>query len=1146
VTATVVIHTDADSTPLGTSLTLKEEPAGAVLAFGTPSTSGCTTSPNFGDFSSPLLLLQSTPPESFCVVNTGSEAAQVTLSAAENGVSDGTSADGGSELADGSTGASAPSAFLLLAPTFTIGGSASASSPSVEQDELTFQPLHANATVGSLAMSVDGATSLCQLLPTPLPLSGNAIGGGPVVTPELLTFDATCGGSAPAMQTFIVSNSGTVDLTWTMSGVAGSGAGQYSVSAVPPPGLLAPNASSTVTVTAAAIPSPAPNPNPAGLVAQVTITTDVPYDSPHVVTLSEIPIGDQLSASVGSLRFGQVPVGTSVGQSFTLLNNANAGSPPANVTLAFAGTGSSVYLLATQPSVSLAAGSSATQSLTFDAPSAGSSPASLSISASTQDSLCAPLPVPIALSGTGTAGSVSLSATSLAFGQPNDSSGFVNCGATGTPQTLSITNVGNQSYHVSGLSLGKGSSSPFSLSGPAMTAGVELAIGGSSSVTITPAAIPAVADPNDASAFADTLTVTTDATGDSPHAVQLVMQARGAVIASTPLSTSWNFGTVGTGSIGTYTTSIQNTGNAPATVTLQGLSMPAIFGLRSNPTPVPPAGVTALVGQFTPPAPDGSWSDEGQLEVTTPDAFCAPLPMDWDEPIVALSGSSSSSAAVTIAGSLVFPVTDCGGVPAGQSVTLTNQTNQSLTYTVGFASGMRYTAFDPSSGKLPADGATTVVVNPKAVTPGQGVLAGSAPYADQLIVAVSTSPVPTTFTVPISWTLNGAVLSLPSGAGSNSDSQGAFYVADTTSGFSLPMVNSGTAPVDVNFVLQPSGGFSIAPAPPSELLPGVTTLDELVAGGSAPACPSTTSSEVTFAYSGPVCQPFSLPSVAVRACSGTYVSTGGSNPLTDGGIGTPPSDGGGGDDAEALEDAGSSDGEVIDSAASGDGADGASEDATVPSDGGGASEGDAAKEGGDAGEGGSALVACTSSGQTGCVSCEGNADGACTPTEAELVALDIRQGLATTGGADPDNGCYSCLFNEGCIDDTVFGDTGNECGDLSGNFTNGAGTSVDAVSTCLATLECLLSSSCGTTNGGLTNCYCGSGGGTPSVCASPSAGPSLNGVCLSEEAAGFKNMQSDTADIIGKDFTDIKEPSGMANQVIACGQVGGRCPQCLQ
>ncbi len=390
---------------------------------------------------------------------------------------------------------------------------------------------------------------------------------------------------------------------------------------------------------------------------------------------------------------------------------------------------------------------------------------------------------------------------------------------------------------------------------------------------MTPSAIPsAVANPNDRSPFSDTLTVTTNAASDSPHLVTLVMQARGAVIADTPVAPTWAFGIVGGGSIGTFANTITNTGNAAVTVALTGLKQPSIFGLQNNPTTAP-NGVTAVVGQFAPPSANGQWSDQGTLVVTPVQALCEPLPSGWLMPSVSLSGSSNAAAPVTIAGCSRFPVIGLRKRPAAQAVTLTNHRISGQPFASAFNSGAFYsatTSSDAGNGTLPANGSAMIVVTPKTVTPGQGVSAGSAPYVDDLTITIQSSPA-TTFTVPVTWTLNGAVLSLPDALGQNRDAKGnPFYAADSTSGFEFPMVNTGTATASVSFGIQPAGAFSFSPAGAIAVEPGITALPRFTAANTDATCPAQTAGSMTFLYSGPVCQPFSVSGVTVQSCVGTF------------------------------------------------------------------------------------------------------------------------------------------------------------------------------------------------------------------------------------------------------------------------------------
>lgn len=169
--------------------------------------------------------------------------------------------------------------------------------------------------------------------------------------------------------------------------------------------------------------------------------------------------------------------------------------------------------------------------------------------------------------------------------------------------------------------------------------------------------------------------------------------------------------------------------------------------------------------------------------------------------------------------------------------------------------------------------------------------------------------------------------------------------------------------------------------------------------------------------------------------------------------------------------------------------------------------------------GAQAPVPCTAAGQTGCVACSGNANGVCSATEALLVQHDINAGAAAT------TPCYACLLNNGCIDDTLFGDKGNECDDLG-----------SASTTCLATASCILQSSCASSS--VSTCFCGSFSGTACISA-----PTPDGACYAQEVSGLGGLTSNQA--ILESFTNTTLPSGMANQLFQCA-LSNQCTACLQ
>jgi hypothetical protein len=415
-------------------------------------------------------------------------------------------------------------------------------------------------------------------------------------------------------------------------------------------------------------------------------------------------------------------------------------------------------------------------------------------------------------------------------------------------------------------------------------------------------------------------------------------------------------------------------------------------------------------------------------------------------------------------------------------------------------SGAHYTFMDGGSGTLPANGTATIIVNPKAVIPGTGILPGSAPYGDDLVVTLATSPA-TTLTMPISWTLNGAVLSLPQGAGPFGAPGSSFYVADSTSGLALSLSNTGTAAATVNFAIQPSGAFSILPTPPVNVLPGIPALPELVSAATAPACQTTSTGTATFAYGGPVCQPLPFVSVNVDSCFGTYTPQMVTNPTADAGANSTA-------DASGVE------------ASAGDAG-------AIPTP--------------------CTSVPCTASGPNS-VECDGNTGmnapaGVCTPTEVRLVDRDVKNGNLTPAGqlkpyapATKTGSCYECMVFNDCIDDDVNGDSGNECADVKVATLD----TEPGPQECLDTLDCIQSSVCDTANPP-ESCFCGTASGASCLTAGAANGPCLSleidglaiGTCSTTYPAAKSCTEGDPT-ATSKAYDDQTRPAGNANALLGC------------
>jgi hypothetical protein len=175
------------------------------------------------------------------------------------------------------------------------------------------------------------------------------------------------------------------------------------------------------------------------------------------------------------------------------------------------------------------------------------------------------------------------------------------------------------------------------------------------------------------------------------------------------------------------------------------------------------------------------------------------------------------------------------------------------------------------------------------------------------------------------------------------------------------------------------------------------------------------------------------------------------------------------------------------------------------------------------------ILPCTTAGQAGCVQCQGNASGVCSPTEASLVAKDVATGKATAAGPDPAGSCYTCLLNGGCLDDTTFGDTGHECGDLPAALQ----------ANCASTLSCILSTKCAAAS--VSICYCGTAGVATACQGNPAPGP-INGACDMQISTGLGFPLTDGTDNT-KHLTDTTLAAGMADQIFQCA-LSNACSAC--
>jgi hypothetical protein len=150
-----------------------------------------------------------------------------------------------------------------------------------------------------------------------------------------------------------------------------------------------------------------------------------------------------------------------------------------------------------------------------------------------------------------------------------------------------------------------------------------------------------------------------------------------------------------------------------------------------------------------------------------------------------------------------------------------------------------------------------------------------------------------------------------------------------------------------------------------------------------------------------------------------------------------------------------------------------------------------------------------SDGSTVSACAKNNGGLGCTPTEQLFVQAD------STGA------CYSCLVANGCLDDSIFADTGHECEDLTGTTQQ---------QECRDTVSCILGAGCATS--AVSTCYCGTAGVSTTCQGNPAPGP-INGACAQQISTGLGFPLNDGTDVT-KNFTDTTRPAGMADQIFQC------------
>jgi hypothetical protein len=718
-------------------------------------------------------------------------------------------------------------AFVVSQTTMTLAAGDSLTA------NVTFSPTATGPEASSVVITPLTGTMLCAPLPQGVALSGLGENGGLGLSSNAITFGPTSCGTTATAHPLKLTNSGNAPLTWSAS-LANRSPSPYTVA--PMTGSLAAGASVDLSVS--------PGPIPASSSVQtnfygdtLTINTDVTGDEPHVVALSQTASGAILAFNPASVNFGDVPVGAVGTAPFQVVNTGNA---DAKVSVSSSGTG---FGASPSGATTVTKASQTAFTGTF-APGTSTITSDGTFSVTTTMALCGPLPSPLMASGTGTNGVVGFAPGSLAFGNQG-ASGFTACGTQASPEQVTFTNSGNQSYTIT-PTLGGGATSPYAFT-VAPTSGVVAASGGTATITVTPKAIPGTsAVPG---SYNDTLSVTTSAVGDTgPHVVALTENAYGAVLTGAPASIA--FSSTPEDGQSTLPVGITNIGNAGAVLVWNSISSTA-FAFDQSIT-APPGGITTSPLAYFRPAAVQSYVGTAVLGVSAATVLCEPIPSTN----VSLSGAGTNGSVVSVTPAQVdFNMVSCGTSGGSDVVTIKNNSTGPITWTAALPTGSSFTLSAPTSGMLASGASATVTVTSSAIPVSASTTTAANGFGSQLTITTNASN-DTAHVIPILETASGAILAfIPT----------SLTLPAAQQGMPVPfeVQNSGNVPASVTLALNNAGGAGASTLtlnnPTSGMVSSGTPLQSSVTEGIASLPSSSATVSLTPAAATVLCQPAPPP-----------------------------------------------------------------------------------------------------------------------------------------------------------------------------------------------------------------------------------------------------------------------------------------------
>lgn len=394
--------------------------------------------------------------------------------------------------------------------------------------------------------------------------------------------------------------------------------------------------------------------------------------------------------------------------------------------------------------------------------------------------------------------------------------GFVNCGASAPPQTVTFTNNSTTPRQFKGkLTAG---AEHYTLSPDVVT----VLAGKQGTMQVVPTAIPtkSAVTPE---LYSGSLEITaldqgSTSAGTTLTNVRLHQTARGAIVKSTLGATpTINFGGVKIGTTSNQTFSLTNTGNASIDLGF-AVGSPA-FNPDPKTTTLAANGTAVTTIAFSPTLQQ-AYTDT--LVVSNPKAAatCDDLP---GQTTLTATGTLSVG---TAPGSLAFGLVDCGATALYKTVTITNDgAAMQFAATLGKGAASPYSLADNTGGaitlnqQVPVGAATTYVLRvvPKAVTPP--VLTTVDGLGDTLTITTN-SPGDAPHVVQLTETARGAFVALDKAQYTIVDNRGAGFVLGTN----ITLSNTGNLPVS-SYTINVAG----RPGVPTDTFKLLTTSGSLAA-----------------------------------------------------------------------------------------------------------------------------------------------------------------------------------------------------------------------------------------------------------------------------------------------------------------------------